>query len=183
MRCVVTAIAFAGVLLLATAAPSAAEIPWENRAAVSLTFGLLTFTEGDYENNGPVLGIEGRYPLAPRWSIGAAVSGASDIGILTDELSIVPIEVNVTRMMPVSTRVVADLGGGLAAVHGTFTEIWSETETTEWVFGGQLCAGVDWIPGRLEVGMKATYQITGDFADFSWSLDNWRIVLRTGVVF
>lgn len=188
MKRMVLAMMLACGVVLGAGGRAAAEIPWTDRSDVALTFGALTYTESGSGDSGPVIGLEGRTPLARRWTIGAAVAAGSDIGMFTDELSLTSLELNVARVLPVSTRVAAAVGGGLAAIRGNHRDVvWfgddDDVDTAGWVLGAQIGAGLDWIPGWFVVGLKASYQFTQEFEDFGWGLDNRRITLRVGVAF
>lgn len=156
------------------------------RAELAVSFGSLVFAGGPHDDSGPAIGIEGRLPLASGWTIGGSINGGANLGILTDELSLTSCEVNVVRVLPLSPKVRWGVGGGLALVHGRYEDVdlfEDREETVGWVPAAQLGAELDWYPGRFVVGVRGSRQFTGDFEDFGWSLDHWRLVCRTGVTF
>lgn len=186
MKNVIAVAVVCGAAVLSIAGPGAAEAQWSDHSDVALTLGALNYVDAKFHDGGPILGLEGRTPLAPGWLIGASIAGGSDFVLFGDELSITPLEANVTRLLPLGRRVAAGFGGGLAAVRGRLHEsnlFADDLDTTDWVFGGQVFGGLDWVPGRITLGVNLKYQATQELADFGWGLDNWRIVARVGAVF
>jgi hypothetical protein len=168
------------------AAPAATEYAYPERTDITLTFGTLGYTESGESESGMVIGIEARTPLARHWSIGAALAGGSDFSLFSDELSINSVELNVARLLPISDRAAVNLGGGLAAVYGDYYDFvlfGDDVDTEAWILGGQLFGGLDFAPGRFVVGVKALYQLTQEFENLGWGLDNYRLTMRAGIGF
>lgn len=180
-----SALALASALVLAPV-PCAAGGEWVDRSEIALTLGVLVFADAEFHDAGFIGGIEARVPVAPRWLVAGGISGGGDIGIFDKSLNVAPVEMDLVRVFPASSHFAAELGAGLAAVHGSHTDVvlfGDDIDSDGWVVGGQVSGGATAVFGKFLLGARIKYQVTGGFEDTGWGLDNVRVLARTGIAF
>lgn len=153
---------------------------------VAIKFGYVVFSEGVTEDDGFYLGLAGYGRLAANVYVGAEVAGASTVTLFTDEMTLLPLELNVKYARPVGSHFVLAGGAGLTYARAEFHDegvIGPDVVYEEWLFGGQVFADFVYRVKWFELGISAKYQLMGDFAQVPADFSNFRVGLKVGVVF
>jgi hypothetical protein len=177
------------VVALGAAAPlalHAQETAPLGKGNVSVTFGYVVFSEGVAEDDGIYVGLEGYGRVARNLYLGGGVAAAYSIGLATDEMTLVPLEVNVKYARGVGSNVVVGGGVGLSYSYAEFLEVGfaapNETSNT-WLFGGQIFADLVYRIKWFDFGINAKYQLLQDFEEVAADFSNLRLGVQLGVIF
>lgn len=164
----------------------------------ALKLDYISFTHENFDSDpgGVYFGIEGYKRLNRNWrlqgkplhlylggELGYAYNGDFLLG---EDISFMPVELNLKMANQVVHNLIIDFGAGLSYCytkvesHSLFSA--SETED-DWQFGGQIFADLTYNMAFLSIGCNAKYQITEDFKDGDVDLGNWRVGLQIGATF
>jgi hypothetical protein len=155
----------------------------------ALKLDYITFTDEGWSDNddaGLYLGLEGYGKITPNVYLGGEVGTAANVSILGEDISFMPVELNVKYAKEVAPNLIADFGAGASYSYTeiTYDPLFGPSESIDdWLFGGQVFADVTYKIGRFTVGVNAKYQMTEDFKDSDVDLSNWRLGLQLGGLF
>lgn len=189
---------FSSFFLLALYVVTCAPVCAQGRAplgkwnlAVKLDY--IVFTDNywdDYEDDGIYLGLEGYGAIAENLYLGGEIGSAFNVDILGDEITFVPIELNLKYAMVSTSNLAIAVGAGASYNYTEiktrsffFEEPRDETTEDDWVFGGQFFGDLTYRFRWLSVGLNAKYQVTEKFSNEDFDLSNWRAGVQIGVVF
>ncbi len=156
------------------------------KGSLAIKAGYVVFDEGVVEDDGIYLGLEGYGWVAANLYVGGEVSGASTVSLFSDEMSLIPIEVNAKYARAVGSNVVLAGGGGLSYSYAQFREdvfLGPDVDETSWLFGGQVFGDVLVTVSRFAFGIGGKYQLVQDFEEVAADFSNFRVGLLLGVVF
>jgi|APFre7841882630_1041343.scaffolds.fasta_scaffold101418_1 hypothetical protein len=183
---------FIGALVVTSTVVSALEkAPLGNgNFAVKLNYIAFTdshFSEGDNENVGSYLGLEGYGKITPNVYLGGEIGTATNINFGGEEISFVPLELNVKYAKEAARDFVVDFGAGLSysSVKIQNTPLFgvAQESRSDWVWGGQVFADLTYKIQRFCIGVNGKYQITQDFNNENIDLSNYRLGVQLGMVF
>jgi len=144
------------------------------------------------DDGGVYLGLAGYGHLGNNWYLGGEIGVGGGFGILSDESTFNPIELNAKKAFPLSESWAVDIGGGLSYNRVKFShDSWftdNDWEVSDWVFGGQLMGDLYFKAGNFLIGLKLKYQLTADVPDVAaeispiegWDYSNFKIGLQIG---
>ena len=145
------------------------------------------FDDAGNEDDGLYIGLEGYGEIAPNLYLGGEVGAAANIDILGGEdVSFVPVELNLKYAKEAARNFVVDFGAGFSYC---YTELSYDPlfgprkERDDWLFGGQIFADLTYKIRWFSIGVNGKYQITEDFKDEGIDLSNWRLGVQLGIVF
>ena len=144
------------------------------------------FDSGFREDDGIYVGLEGYVAVAPNVYLGGEVGHGVNIDLVGEDISFVPIELNVKYAAEAAPNLVMDVGIGIS---GNYVELQdrgpfgSGTSADDFLFGGQVFADLTYTIRWFSIGANAKYQITEDFRDENFALDNMRVGAHIGVTF
>ena len=180
------------VFVMTSAALHAQErVPLGNgNVAVKLDY--IVFTDGHFDNpghedDGSYIGLEGYGQIFPNLYIGGEVGQGFNIGILGEDISFIPIELNLKYAIEAALNFVIDFGAGVSYSYvelrdqSPFGSGWDERD--DWLFGGQFFADLTYKIHWFSIGVNAKYQVTQDFRDDDFDLSNLRVGAQIGVMF
>jgi hypothetical protein len=153
---------------------------------VSVKFGYVVFAEGANEDDGIYLGLEGYGRVAGNLYLGGQVAAAYSIGLFGDDMTLVPLEVNVKYARGVGSNFVVAGGVGLSYSYAEYLEVMIPGPSVThdaWLFGGQIFADLVYRINWLDFGISAKYQLTQDFEEVGADFSNLRLGVQLGVVF
>ncbi len=156
------------------------------KGSLAIKGGYVVFDEGVVEDDGIYLGLEGYARVAANLYVGGEVSGASSVSLFSDEMSLIPIEVNAKYAGAVGSNVVLAGGIGLSYSYAEFQEdvfLGPDVDETAWLFGGQLFGDLMIIVSRFALGIGAKYQLVQDFEEVAADFSNIRVGVLLGIVF
>jgi hypothetical protein len=149
--------------------------------------------------SGGYVGVLGYARLYHGLYLGGEVGKAENVRFFSgDDVEFLPIELNAKYAFQAGSHFVLDVGGGLSYSHveinggkewnlGCIFNICPSPEpsgtTDDWLVGGQLFAEMMFRMGSFSLGFNGKYQITEDFKDSDFVLNNWRVGMVTGIVF
>ena len=150
---------------------------------LALKVDYINFTEGSLDridvDSGLYLGLEGYAQILPALYLGLEAGYTNPDGDL--ELTYVPIELNLKYAIPASQALVFDLGAGASYNYARFE--YHNSDNDDWVFGGQFFGDVNYKIGEFFIGINGKYQFTEKFEDSPFTMDNWRVGGKVGIVF
>lgn len=165
----------------------------------ALKFDYINFTDNHFKtfnqgNDGLYIGLEGYGEITQNWYLGGEVG--EGVNIFGNDVSFVPVEVNLKYAKEAIPNLVADFGGGLSYNYARldFTD-WSHpyysgntvyyrgVDKEHWLAGGQVFADLTYKIGFLFIGLNGKYQVTQDFKDEGFDLNNYRLGVRLGIMF
>lgn len=155
----------------------------------------LQFTDDDLDegdlDSGVYVGIEGFFELAQNLYLGAEVGYIEtddsfytyDYGKIDVEVTYVPVELNLKYAIKLAPQLVADFGAGISY---NYAEVEASMggrseDDSEWLFGGQFFADLNYTFDPFFLGINAKYQATEEWDGTAF--DNWRIGGQIGVWF
>jgi hypothetical protein len=210
------------VLVMTCAAVHAQEKAPLGNTNFAVKLDYIAFTDDHWndagEDDGLYIGLEGYFELTPNWYLGGEVGTATNIDLdvfgglwagpilrsgLADEvegvendISFVPVELNLKYAMEAVSNFVVDFGGGLSCSYVELDRpvyflhpelentVTSRTESRdEWLFGAQVFADLTYKIRWFSIGVNGKYQITEDFKDDDFDLSNWRLGAQIGIIF
>ena len=157
----------------------------------------LGFTESSLKpsEDGTYVGLEGYMNLSGDTYAGMEIgymNASGCMSILEQELTYIPVEFNAKHVFQIMPSVAVSGGFGISYNYcelelSDYTGTYSDTE---WVFGGQVFADINYTHERFFAGLNGKYQVTEDADDLyginfggSVELTNWRIGGQVGVRF
>lgn len=158
----------------------------------AVTLDYIVFTDSYFdkpgnEDDGLYIGLEGYGKILPNLYLGGEVGQAVNIGILGEDLSFFPFELNLKYAIEAAPNFAVDFGGGVSY---SYVELRDERpfrsgwdERSDWLFGGQFFADLTYKIHWFFIGVNTKYQITEGFRDEGFNLSNWRIGAHIGVMF
>jgi hypothetical protein len=149
------------------------------------------FDEASNEDDGLYLGLEGYGEITPNWYLGGEVGTAVNIEIFGgEEITFVPIELNLKYAKEAARNFVVDFGAGLSYCYTELTYVdfsflreTTREERDDWLFGGQVFVDLTYKIRWFSIGVNGKYQITEDFKDEGVDLSNYRLGVQLGFVF
>lgn len=158
----------------------------------ALKLDYIVFTDGHFddpgnEDDGLYIGLEGYGEIIPNVYLGGEVGQAINISAGGDDISFFPIELNVKYAIEVTPNFIADFGAGVSYSYielqyqPLFLPIWDERD--DWLFGGQFFADLTYKIHWFSIGINAKYQVTQDFKDEDFDLNNLRLGAQIGIMF
>ncbi len=186
-----------GAFVMTSAVVSAQEKAPLGKGNFALKLDYIAFTD-DYfdepgnEDDGLYIGLEGYGEITPNWYLGGEIGSAINIDFGGgEEITFVPIEVNLKYAKETARNLVVDFGAGLSYSYveleycPSFLLILrtSGEKRDDWLFGGQVFADLTYKIGFLSIGVNGKYQITEDFEDEGVDLSNYRLGVQLGIVF
>lgn len=181
------------VLLAVFAFVAAAPVPLRAQDAaplgkgnVSAKFGYVVFSGGAVEDDGIYLGLEGYGRVAGNVYLGGEVAAAYSMALFNDEITLVPLEVNVKYAKGGDSGFVVTGGAGLSYSYAEFLDViipGPSVTRDAWLFGGQIFAELVYRVNWLDFGISAKYQLTQDFEEVGADFRNLRLGVLLGVVF
>ena len=157
------------------------------KGAVSVMFGYVVFSEGADELDGIYLGLEGYRRVGTNLYLGAEVAQASSIAaVFGDEMTLVPLQINVKYARGVGSNFVVAGGAGLSysyAEYYDFRILDPSVTSNAWLFGGQIFGDLVYRIKWFDFGISAKYQLVEDFEEVSADFSNLRLGIQAGVIF
>jgi hypothetical protein len=177
----------AAVLLMGAPAALPAQDPAPlGRIDLGIKLGYVVFSQGVTEDDGLYLGLSGYGRVAANVYVGAEVAGASTITLFTDEMTLMPLELNAKYARAVGSHVVVTGGAGASYSRAEFHDesvIGPNAVYEEWLFGGQAFGDLVFRFAWFQIGINAKYQLIQDFAQVPADFSNLRLGLQAGVIF
>lgn len=159
-------------------------------------------------DEGTYYGFEDYSNISPNAYIGAEFalmeSNASyvDSGVnINDKLVFIPLELNLKLVSQLASNLTLGFGAGasynLARYQGTGTvpgKVSLSVDFSDWLWGGQVFAELNYAAGSFFMGIEGKYQITEKFKDtisdptfgtltFEEDFTNWRVGGKVGFIF
>lgn len=152
---------------------------------VSVKFGYVVFSEGADEDDGIYLGLEGYSRVASNLYLGGEIAAAYGMALLSDEMTLVPLEVNVKYARGVGSNFVVAGGVGLSYSYAEFLDVSLAPDVTSdaWLFGGQVFGDFVYRINWFDFGITAKYQVVEDFEEVAADFSNLRLGVQLGVIF
>ena len=159
---------------------------------IALKLDYVDFTNGDLDDTdvdtGLYLGLEGYGEIAKNLYLGMEVGYTQpngDTGSYDTELTFVPVELNVKYAVESGTDFIIDFGAGASLNYGEFkiSGPGLSDSVDDWLFGGQIFTDLNYKIDRFFFGINAKYQVTEEFEDYDFDMNNWRIGGQIGIVF
>jgi len=180
-----------GTFVMASTVVNAQEKAPLGKGNLALKFDYIAFTDDHFdepgkEDNGLYLGLEGYGEITPNWYLGGEVGTASNVSIFGENITFVPLEVNLKYATEAAPNLVVDFGGGLSYSYAEFSHTFfygPTIESDDWMFGGQVFADLTYKFGNFHIGLNGKYQMTQDFKDEDVDLSNFRLGVQLGVAF
>jgi len=157
----------------------------------ALKLDYIVFTDGHFddpgnEDDGLYIGIEGYGEIIPNLYLGGELGQGINIGILGEDISFVPIELNVKYAIEAARNLVIDFGAGISYSYVELRDLdpfGSGRDEDDWLFGGQFFGDLTYKIRWFSIGVNAKYQITEDFRNEDFDLSNLRVGAQIGVMF
>ena len=183
---------FIGACVAASTVASAVEKAPLGKGNFAVKLDYIVFTDPHFDRSGNqddglYLGLEGYGRISPNVYLGGEIGTSSNMEIGGEEITFVPVEVNVKYATEAGRDLVFDLGAGLSyssaeiQYHILFAS--AQEKRTDWLFGGQIFADLTYAIGRFTIGVNGKYQITENFKDEGIDLSNYRLGVQMGMVF
>ena len=161
----------------------------KGNVAVKLDYILFTDSQFDKPGNqddGLYIGLEGYGKIFPNLYLGGEVGQGINIGVLGEDISFVPIELNLKYAIEAARNFVIDFGAGVSCSYVELRDqdpFGSGRHEDDWLFGGQFFGDLTYKIHWFSIGVNAKYQITQDFRDEDFDLSNFRVGAQLGVMF
>jgi hypothetical protein len=154
--------------------------------------------------SGGYVGVLGYGRLFHGLYLGGEIGKAENLRLFSgNDVEFLPIELNTKYAFQAGSHLVLDVGGGLSYSYveidegkewnlGCIINLCPAPEPSgangdevgdDWLLGGQVFAEIMFRTGWFSLGFNGKYQITEDFKDSDFALDNWRVGMVTGIVF
>jgi hypothetical protein len=187
---------FIMLFLLSSATLYAAERAPLGIGNLSFKADYIKFTDSDLKDadvdSDYYIAIEGYYMIVPELYLGVEVGYTNpdghingSMGSLDTELTYVPIELNLKYAIEAAPQLVVDFGAGGSYGYGKFKISGSGVSGSEedWLFGGQFFADVNYKIDKFFIGINGKYQLTEEFKDDDFNMDNWMVGGQIGLTF
>jgi hypothetical protein len=181
-----------GVFVLASTVASAQEKGPLGNGNFAVKLDYIAFTDGHFddfvnEDDGMYLGLEGYGRIGSNWYLGGEIGTGTNIDFGGEEITFIPVELNLKYAKEAARNLVVDFGGGLSY---SYVEIEPSTffgsgqeERDDWLLGAQVFADLTYKINWFSIGINGKYQITEDFKNEGIDLSNYRLGVQFGVVF
>ena len=158
----------------------------------ALKLDYIVFTDSHFDevgnaNDGLYIGLEGYGKITPNLYLGGEIGAGTNIEIGGEEITFVPVELNLKYAKEAARNIVVDFGAGLSysSVEIQNRSLFgaAQEKRSDWLFGGQVFADLTYKINWFSIGVNGKYQITEDFKDESIDLSNFRLGVQLGMVF
>ena len=158
---------------------------------ISLKLDYLVFTsdhfdKGGNQDDGLYIGLEGYGEISPNIYLGGEIGQGVNVDVLGEDITFVPIEVNAKYAFEVAPGLVLDVGAGIATVYVEIRDegpFGSGNTEDDWLVGGQFFGDLTYKINWFSFGANLKYQLTQDFADEDFNINNLRVGAQIGVAF
>jgi hypothetical protein len=156
---------------------------------LALKMDYINFTDdswSDEDDSGLYIGIEGYGQIMQSVYLGGEVGTATNIDLFGNDITFVPIELNIKYATEINPNIVLDFGAGASYNYAKVEvrRLFSDTEEEhDWLFGGQFFADFTLKFQSFLIGVNGKYQITEDFKDSDTDFNNWRLGGHIGIMF
>ncbi|OGW36505.1 MAG: hypothetical protein A2Y97_14090 [Nitrospirae bacterium RBG_13_39_12] len=180
------------VFLTASTAVYAAEKAPLGNSNIAVKLDYIKFTDDNLKDadvdTGLYVGLEGYTTIMQNLYLGLEVGYANPEGDAffgNTELTLVPIELNLKYSAEAAPSLAFDLGAGISYNYGEFEVSGggSSDSVDDWMLGGQFFADINYKIDNFFIGINGKYQITEDFKDYEFDLNNWRVGGQIGLMF
>lgn len=186
-------IAICMVFVMATAALHAQEKAPLGNSNFAVKLDYIAFTDSHFDelgnqDDGLYIGIEGYANISPNLYLGGELGTGTNIEAFGgEEITFVPVELNLKYAKEADNNFVVDFGAGVSY---SYAELEYQTflgsvrdERDDWLLGAQFFANLTYKIHWLSIGVNGKYQITEDFRDENIDLNNYRLGVQLGIVF
>ncbi len=158
--------------------------------AVKLDY--IAFTDSHFddvgnEDDGLYIGLEGYGKITSNLYLGGEIGTGTNIDLGGEEITFVPVELNLKYAKEAARNFVVDFGAGLSysSVEIQYRPFFgaAREKRDDWLFGGQVFADLTYKINWFSIGINGKYQITEDFKDEGIDLSNYRLGVQLGIVF
>jgi hypothetical protein len=183
-----------GVIMTSSTVFAAEKLPLgEGNIAVKLDW--IKFTDdglGDVDaDSGFYIGLEGYGMVVDDLYLGLEAGYTNPdgkAGPYDFKLTFVPVELNLKYAVEAAPQLIFDIGAGLSYSYGKVKV--SDSSESDWLFGGQFFADLNYTFSQFFIGISGKYQITENISDTDHfhtgeniKCNNWRIGGQIGVMF
>jgi hypothetical protein len=181
-----------GAFVVTSTVVSAQETAPLGSGNVAVKLDYIAFTDSHFdavgnEDDGLYLGLEGYGKITPYWYFGGEIGTGTNIDFGGEEITFVPIELNLKYAQEATRNLVVDLGAGLSysSVEIQYRPLFmrAREKREDWLFGGQVFADLTYKIYWFSIGVNGKYQITENFKDEGIDLNNFRLGVQMGIVF
>jgi hypothetical protein len=157
--------------------------------AVKLDYIVFTndhFDEAFNQDDGLYIGLEGYGKIFPNLYLGGEVGQGINIDVLGEDITFVPIELNIKYAIETASNFVIDFGAGVSYIYVELRDqgpFGSGRDEDDWLLGGQFFGDLTYKIKWFSIGVNAKYQITQDFRDEDFDLNNLRVGAQIGIMF
>jgi hypothetical protein len=176
-------------VVVSTAVSAQERAPLENNN-ITMKLDYIVFTDDHFNNvgnDGLYIGLEGYSRINPNIYLGGEVGAGTNIVIGGEEISFVPIELNLKYAKASARNFVADFGAGVSysSVEIQYRPLFGAhlEKRADWLFGGQVFADFLFKIHWFSIGVNGKYQVTEDFRNEGIDLNNYRLGVQLGIVF
>ncbi len=157
-----------------------------------LKLDYIAFTDSHFgaagnASDGLYIGLEGYGRITSNLYVGGEIGAGTNIDIGGEEITFVPVELNLKYAKEAARNFVVDFGAGLSysSVEIQYRPLFgaAQEKRSNWLFGGQVFADLTYKINWFSIGVNGKYQITEDFKDESIDLSNYRLGVQLGMVF
>jgi len=145
------------------------------------------FDEAGNANDGLYIGLEGYGNITPNLYLGGEIGVGTNIEIGGEEITFIPVELNMKYAKEAARNFVVDFGAGLSysSAEIQYRPLFgaAQEKRSNWLFGGQVFVDLTYIINWFSIGVNGKYQITEDFKDESIDLSNYRLGVQLGIMF
>lgn len=157
--------------------------------------------EGTYYGFEHYTNISPNAYIGAEWAIMDSKASYVESGVnVNDKLVFIPIELNLKLVSQFASNLTLGFGAGasynLARYQGTFTVpgiVTVSLDFSDWLWGGQVFADLNYATGSFFMGIEGKYQITEKFKDTTWDptfgtltaeedFTNWRVGGKVGLM-
>lgn len=173
-------------LLVTPLALYAQDSPSLGRGDIAFKFGYVVFPDGTFEDDGLSWGLEGYSSVASNVYVGAGVAFAGNIGPFSDEMMLIPIEVNAKYAFGFGSHFVLAGGAGLCLAYAeleSYKLFFNDETYNEWLFGGQIFGDLLLRFGGFDFGLNVKYQPLEEFDQAEVDFSNIRLGIQVGLIF
>ncbi|MFC1864111.1 hypothetical protein ACFL1Z_09205 [Thermodesulfobacteriota bacterium] len=179
---------FIGAFAVASTVVSAQEKALLGNGNFAVKLDYIYFTDNHFDGAaGPYFGLEGYGKIASNLYLGGEIGSGTDVNLGGEDITFVPVELNLKYANEVARKFVVDVGAGLSysyvgiqysPLFGTYGK-----ERNDWLFGGQIFADLTYKINWFSIGVNGKYQLTESFKDEGIDLSNFRLGVQLGIVF
>ena len=181
-----------GAFVVASTAVSAQEKAPLGNGNFAVKLDYIVFTDGHFddvgnEDDGLYIGLEGYGKITPNLYLGGEIGTGTNIDLGGEEITFVPVELNLKYAKETARNFVVDFGAGLScsSVEIQYRPLFgaAREKRDDWLFGGQVFADLTYKINWFSIGVNGKYQITEDFKNEGIDLSNYRLGVQLGIVF